>query len=91
MLAMSTDLHSAHPPPAPKNAPNRLAIKSKGGKSGHAKNYVVRKGETLSAIARKFGCDVRSIATANNLRAPHYAIHAGQQLNVPSCAATAAR
>ena len=91
MLAMSTDLHSAHPPSVPKNAPNRLAIKSKGGKAGHGKSYVVRKGETLGAIARKFGCDVRTIATANNLRAPRYAIHAGQQLSVPSCSATAAR
>ena len=94
MLAMSTDLHSAHPPTAPKNLPNRLAIKPRsGGKSvaAHAKTYVVRKGETLGAIARRFGCNVQSIATANGLHAPHYAIHAGQQLSVPSCAVTAAR
>jgi membrane-bound lytic murein transglycosylase D len=97
MLAMSADLHSAHPP-SPANAPNRLAIKSSatkssksGAKGGRGKTYVVRKGETLSKIARKFGCNVQSIATANGLRAPHYAIHAGQQLNVPSCSVTAAR
>jgi membrane-bound lytic murein transglycosylase D len=95
MLAMSADLHSAHPPQTPKNATNRLAIKPRqGGKAARGnKAYVVRKGETLGGIAKKFGCkDVRNIAAANGLRAPHYAIHAGQQLTVPDCqVVTAAR
>jgi len=47
--------------------------------------HLVRKGETLHAIARRFGCGVGSVAAANGLRAPNYMIRVGQRLNVPSC------
>ena len=51
-----------------------------------AQAYTVRQGDTLVAIARRFGCsDARSIASLNGLRAPQYAIRAGQTLRLPSC------
>ena len=55
--------------------------------AGSARTHVVRKGETLHAIARRFGCGVPAVAQANGLRPPRYAIRAGQRLNVPSCRA----
>jgi membrane-bound lytic murein transglycosylase D len=49
---------------------------------------VVQRGETLSSIARKFGCgNPRVIADANRIKAPRYAIRAGQRLVVPACSA----
>ena len=55
------------------------------GNSGSGRTHVVRKGETLHAIARRFGCGVPAVAQANGLRPPSYAIRAGQRLRVPSC------
>lgn len=52
-----------------------------------ARTHVVRKGETLHAIARRFGCGVPAVAAANGLRPPRYTIRAGQRLRVPSCSA----
>lgn len=87
MLAMSTELHAAHPPPVPKAA--RVAAVQRGGKSSRGgKGYVVHKGDTLDSIARRHGCrDVKQIAAANKLKAPKYAIKPGQQLIVPACSA----
>lgn len=49
--------------------------------------HVVRRGETLGAIARRYGCrDARVIASENGIRPPHYAIRAGERLRVPPCA-----
>ena len=42
MLAMSTDLHSAHPPTAPKNLPNRLRSKGLSRPSSPARQVVAR-------------------------------------------------
>ena len=90
-LAMSTDLHAAHPPAVPKAA--RVAAvergkKGKGGKSSGGGKYVVHKGDTLDSIARSHGCkSVQPIAQANKLKPPKYSLTAGQQLVVPSCGA----
>lgn len=87
MLAMSVDLHAAHPPPVPKA--ERVAAVQKGkSKSGHGKGYVVHKGDTLDSIAKAHGCkSIQPIAQANSLKAPKYALKPGQQLVVPSCSA----
>ena len=44
--------------------------------------HVVRKGESLHRIARKYGASVKVLAAANNLRRPEL-IHAGQRLLIP--------
>ena len=46
--------------------------------------HVVRRGETLSQIAWRYGTSVWAITQANHLRNPNY-IWAGQRLCIPSC------
>jgi membrane-bound lytic murein transglycosylase D len=76
LLALSQQLHDAQPPHAP--ATRNVATT--------AGTHVVRKGETLGAIARRFGCrSVQPIATANRIKGPKYPIRPGQRLVVPSC------
>jgi membrane-bound lytic murein transglycosylase D len=47
--------------------------------------YKVRGGETLTAIARKFQCDMRDLAQANKIKAPRYSIRPGQTLKLEGC------
>ena len=61
------------PPPARPAAPAK------------PKTYKVQRGETLSSIARKFGCELRNVAKANKLKAPKYAIKPGQSLSLVGC------
>ena len=61
------------PPPARPAAPTKQ------------KTYKVQRGETLSSIARKFGCELRDVAKANKLKAPKYAIRPGQSLKLEGC------
>ena len=49
------------------------------------KTYKVQRGETLSSIARRFGCELRDVAKANKLKAPKYAIKPGQSLKLEGC------
>ena len=78
LVATAMELHDAKPPVAP--AWRAAATASR--------THVVRKGETLSSIARKFKCgNVRAIAQANRIKAPRYAIRVGQKLQVPACSA----
>lgn len=44
--------------------------------------HVVRRGENLSQIARRYGTSVSAIAAANGLRNPNF-IYAGQRLRIP--------
>jgi LysM repeat protein len=60
---------------------------SSGSKSGGSHSYwhgvyVVRWGDTLSGIARRFGVSTWALAHANGIHNPHY-IRAGQKLVVP--------
>jgi LysM repeat protein len=50
--------------------------------SGTAGTYVVRPGDTLSAIAGRHGVSVRALADANGITDPNR-VFAGQQLTVP--------
>ncbi len=61
-----------------------------GGGSAHAAppasgptTHVVRRGENLSLIARRYGVSIRAIVRANGLRNPNF-IYAGQRLTIPS-------
>jgi len=81
-VELASELHSATAPPVPANAPQRA---SRGGSPG-ARSYVVRKGETLGAIAHKLGCaSTGDLARANHIKAPEYLVHQGQTLQVPGC------
>ncbi len=65
------------PPAAPKAIPV-----NEPGKTVPVKTHIVRVGDTLSSISRKFGVTSTSIAIANRLLDPN-AIRIGQQLEIP--------
>ena len=50
--------------------------------------YRVRRGDTPSTIARRFGVSVSSLMRANNIRNPRK-LRIGQRLNIPGTVATA--
>ncbi len=79
---LSAQLHDAVMPAGPTG---RVAAAA----SGNGRLHVVRSGETLSAIARHYGCaNPISIASANRIKGPKYAIRVGQRLVVPACRAS---
>lgn len=45
--------------------------------------YIVRKGDTLSAIARSYNVTVAELASANGIRNPNF-IQVGQTLRIPT-------
>jgi len=49
------------------------------------RTHQVRKGETLGGIARQHRCNVRTLASANNIRAPRYLLRVGQRLRLEGC------
>ncbi len=82
---LAAELHEAIvPAPAPVAlAQSRAPVKAR----SKERTYVVRKGDTLAAIARRSGnCGIREIAAANGLRGPHYPVKPGQSLKLPECA-----
>jgi LysM repeat protein len=66
--------------PAPPSAPGTSAPAATTVSTGTT--YVVVAGDTLSAIAARFGTSVSAIASANNLSNPNY-IYTGQRLTIP--------
>jgi membrane-bound lytic murein transglycosylase D len=50
-----------------------------------AKQYRVKKGDSLMAIARIHNCDITELAKGNKLRAPGYTILPGQKLQLKGC------
>jgi LysM repeat protein len=67
-------------------AGQRLTIPSGGGGGGNAGatggSYLVRRGDTLAAIAARHGTTVQAIVQANGLANPNY-IYPGQRLAIP--------
>jgi membrane-bound lytic murein transglycosylase D len=49
------------------------------------RDYRVQGGETLTAIARKFQCDMKLLAEANAIKKPRYNIRPGQHLKLEGC------
>ncbi|HNR91318.1 MAG TPA: transglycosylase SLT domain-containing protein [Dokdonella sp.] len=82
---LAADLHTASLAVAA-TTPKATRVATVRGSGTHS--YVVRKGDSLAAIARRSGCArIEEIARLNGLRAPRYAIRAGQTLKLPACAA----
>ncbi len=81
---LAAELHAAAiPPPPPVALAQQSQVKPKAPKT---RTYIVRKGDTLAAIARKSSCgNVKDIAAANGLRGPHYTLKPGQALKLPGC------
>ena len=49
--------------------------------------HAVKKGDTLYSIGLEYGFDYKELAQLNNIAAPAYTIHVGQQLKLPARAA----
>ena len=49
------------------------------------REHRVDRGDTLVGIAQEYSCDTKSLAKANGLKAPRYAIRPGQRLKLESC------
>ncbi|AKC85680.1 transglycosylase SLT domain-containing protein [Pseudoxanthomonas suwonensis] len=49
------------------------------------RSYKVAQGDTLGRIAQRHGCDVKTLARANGLKAPAYSVRQGQQLQLEGC------
>ena len=54
-------------------------------KQEQVREYRVASRDTLGAIARRFNCDLKGLATANQLRAPGYSLRVGQALVLQGC------
>jgi LysM repeat protein len=63
-------------------AGQRLVIPGSGGTPPNTCTHVVRYGETLTSIARRYGTTIWTLAQLNNLANPNI-IYAGQRLRVP--------
>ncbi len=74
-------LTTAAPPMAAAVSP----APAKPSKQSGPKRYKVQRGDTLSSIARKQGCELRELAKSNKLKAPGYAIRPGQSLDLQDC------
>lgn len=48
-------------------------------------SHVVRRGETLYAIAARHNCTMRKLARNNNIAGPRYLLRPGQRLNLANC------
>jgi len=74
-VELAADLHTATLP----SPPAQLA-------ADPPRHYKVRRGDTLSAIARKYSCDdMGSLAKANHLHAPRFELKPGQELKLSGC------
>ena len=49
------------------------------------REHRVRRGETLTSIARSYQCDTGQLAKANGISGPRFAIRPGQMLKLDSC------
>ncbi|GAB3385755.1 transglycosylase SLT domain-containing protein [Lysobacter fragariae] len=90
---VGSDASDAVEAPADANAPtkpvDRPAAKASRDddkkKRKHPRDYRVQRGETLTAIAQKFECDMGVLAKANKIKGPRFAIRPGQKLKLEGC------
>ena len=78
-------LIAAAPPqtPAPQSSTWQAAPVTPDAESVPASTYVVKRGDTLSAIVRKTGAGADAIAEANDI-GPPYTVRLGQKLKIPA-------
>lgn len=74
------------PPPPPAPSPPPSPAPDSGGAPPAGGVHVVQPGETLAAIARRYGTTIAELVAANNIANPNI-IHSGQQLTIPGGAA----
>jgi membrane-bound lytic murein transglycosylase D len=58
---------------------------AKAEKRAATRDHRVRGGETLTAIAQRYECDLKDLAKANGIKAPRYSIRPGQKLSLAGC------
>ncbi len=79
LVAVASDLNTARMPvSAP--SPARQVMSGKPPSSGRV--HTVRSGETLYAIARRYGCSMQALARQNSIRGPNYPIRPGQKIRL---------
>lgn len=66
------------------SASAQAAVAKKDGNK-RVREYRVRSGDTLAAIARDNNCRVAELAQANRLKAPAYSLRTGQRLKLKGC------
>jgi membrane-bound lytic murein transglycosylase D len=65
--------------------PVATATTEKPKRKAKPREYRVRSGDSLLAIAREHSCDLTVLAKANRLKAPNYMIRPGQRLKLKGC------
>lgn len=76
--SLAEQIAAATPPEQPKKT-------SKKKPEPRVKQYKVRRGDNLLAIAKEHNCDLTEIAKANKLRGPSYMIQPGQKIRLQGC------
>ncbi|MCK9488269.1 MAG: transglycosylase SLT domain-containing protein [Xanthomonadales bacterium] len=82
LVELAADLNQARMPvstPSPARDVMAGRAPSAGG------SHVVRRGETLYAIASRHNCTMRKLARNNNITGPRYLLRPGQRLNLANC------
>jgi membrane-bound lytic murein transglycosylase D len=83
LAAMAAELNGARMPVSPPS-PAR-AVMSGQPAVAPGRVHVVRRGETLYAIANRNGCDMRTLARHNRISGPRFEIRQGQRLDLTGC------
>ena len=65
-------------------AQSKAASSATAGSDWRPNTHTVKKGDTLYSIGLEYGFDYKEIAQLNNITAPAYTIHIGQQLKLPA-------
>ncbi|QUO43460.1 LysM peptidoglycan-binding domain-containing protein [Brevibacillus composti] len=65
-----------------------VSVQKVAANAGGGQQYTVQKGDTLSALAQKYGTTVDAIAKANNIANVNL-IYTGQQLTIPTASSSA--
>lgn len=82
LLALAACARSGPPAPVVTGAAGETAPRSGATTSGGVVSYVVQRGDTLYAIARRFNVPVRRVIELNNFNPP-YTLLVGQRVRVP--------
>lgn len=85
LVQMAAELNTSRMPVSPPSpARNVMSGRPAGAGSGGG-THVVRRGETLYAIAQRHNCRMQTLARNNNIAGPRYALRPGQRLNLANC------